>query len=165
MKKDIEEFMVRCLACQKVKAEHQHLDGYLYPHDISTQKWQMILMDFIVNLPKTKFHHDSILVVIDKLTKVAHFIPGNTIDDAPVAANKFAHKIFKLHGFIEMIILDRDSKFTSVFWKSLHNALGTKLNMSSAYHLETDGKIERMNRFFEDMFRMYCMEQNTKWED
>jgi len=122
-------------------------------------------MDFIVGLPKTRFHHDSILVVVDKLTKVAHFIPGNTTNDAPVVANKFAPKIFRLHEFLEVIISDRDSKFTSVFWKSLHKALGTKLNMSSAYHPEIDGQTEHVNRVLEDMLRMYCMEQKTKWED
>jgi len=96
-------------------------------------------MDFIVSLPKTRFHHDSILVVVDKLTKVAHFILGNSIDDAPIVANKFAHEIFKLHGFPKVIMSYRDSKFTLVFWKSLHKALGTKLNMRSAYHLEIQG--------------------------
>ena len=89
-------------------------------------------MDFIVGFPKTKFHHESILVVVDKLTKVVHFIPSNTTDDAPIVANKFAHKIFRLHGFFEVIISDTNSKFTSVFWKSLHKALSTKLNMSLA---------------------------------
>lgn len=72
-------------------------------------------MYFIVGLPKTIFHHDSILVLVDRLIKVAHFIPGNTIDDAPTVANEFSHEIIKLHGFSKVIILDRDSKFTSIF--------------------------------------------------
>ena len=87
-----------------------------------------------MGLPKTRFHHDFILVVVDKLTKVTHFILGNTIDDAPTIVNKFSHEIFKLHNFLEVIILDRDLMFTSIFWKSLHRALGTRLNMSSTYH-------------------------------
>ena len=84
--------------------KHQHLGGYLYPHDVPMQKWQVILMDFIGSLSKTRFHHDSILVVVDRLNKVAHFIPSNTTDDAPIVANKFSHEIFKLHGFPELII-------------------------------------------------------------
>lgn len=97
-------------------------------------------MDFIVDLPKTRFHHDSILLVVDRLTKVVHSIPGNTTDDALVIANKFAHEIFILHGFLEAIILDRDSKFTSIIWKSLHRALRIRLNMTSTYHLKIDGQ-------------------------
>jgi len=98
-----------------VKIQHQHLGGYLYPHDILTQKWQVILVNFIVGLPKTRFHHEFILVIVDKLTKVAHFILANTIDDASTVANKFTHYIFKLHGFPEVIISYRDSKFPSIF--------------------------------------------------
>jgi len=74
-------------------------------------------MDFIVGFSKTRFHHDSIVVVVDRLTKVAHFIPSNTIDDSPIMENKLALKIFRLHGFLEVIILDTDSKFTFIFWK------------------------------------------------
>jgi len=114
MKKDIIEFVIKYLECYKVKVEHQHLGGYLYPHNILTQKWQVISIDFIIDFSKIKFHHDFILVVVDKLTKVAHFILGNTIDDASVVANKFAHEILRLYGFFEVIISDRDSKFTFV---------------------------------------------------
>jgi len=99
--------------------------------------------------------------VVDRLTKVAHFIPRNTIDDAPTIVNKFSHEIFILHGFLEMIISDTNSKFTFIFWKSLHKTLGTKLNMSSIYHPE----IEQVNRDLENMLKIYCMEKNTKWED
>jgi len=95
-------------------------------------------MDFIVGLPNTRFHHDSILVVVDILTKVAHFILGNTIDDALTIENRFSHEIFKLYGFLEVIISDRDSKFTFMFWKSLHKALGKQMNMSLEYHPKTN---------------------------
>jgi len=96
-------------------------------------------MDFIVSLPKTRFHHDYILAVVDRLTKVAQFIPCNTIDDALVIANKFAYEIFRLHGFLEVIISGRDSKFTSIFWKSLHRELRIRLNMISKYHPKMNG--------------------------
>lgn len=96
-------------------------------------------MDFIVGLAKTRFHHDSILVVVDRLTKVAHFIPSNPIDDALDVANKFAHEIFRLYDFLEVNISYKDFKFTLIFYKSLHKALGTKLNMSLAYHPKMNG--------------------------
>ena len=97
-------------------------------------------MDFIVGLPKTRFHHDSILVLVYRLTQVAYCISGNTTNDAPIVENNFAHEIFRLHGFPDVMMLDRDSKFTSMFCKSFHKALGMKLNMSSTYHLDIDGK-------------------------
>ena len=118
-------------------------------------------MDFIVGLPKTKF----ILVVIDKLTKVAHFIYRNIIDDAPIVSSNFGKEIIWWHGFIEEILFDRDLRFTFEFWKSLYKALGTKLNISSSYHTEIDGKIEQVNQFLEDMLRMYYVDYPTKWED
>ena len=109
--------------------------------------------------------HDIILVVVDKSTKVAHFIAGNLKDDAPMLARRFVHEIFRLNGIPELIISDRDPRMTSRFWQTLNAALGTKLNFSSAYHPETDGQTERVNQVFEDMLRMYCMDQQYKWEE
>ena len=102
--------------------------------------------------------HDVILVVVDKLTKVAHFIAGNLKDDSPVLARRFVHETFILHGVPELIISDRDPGMTSRFWQTLNAALGTKLNLSYAYHPKANGQIERVNQFLEDMLRMYCME-------
>lgn len=82
-----------------------------------------------------------------------------------LVANLHQYKIFRLHGFPKVLISYRDSKFNFVFWKSLHKVLGTKLNMSSSYHPEIDGQIEHVNKVLEDMHRMYCMEQKTKWKD
>lgn len=146
-----------CLECQKVKAKHQNSGGYFYPHDVPTQKWQVILMDFIIIILKIRLYHDTILVVVDRLTKVAYFIPGNTIDDAPTMENKFPHDIFILHGFPKEIISDRDSKFTIIFQKLLHKELEIKLNMNSTYHPKINGKIEHVNRVLEDMLKMYQM--------
>lgn len=122
-------------------------------------------MDFIISLRKMRFHHDALFVIIDYLTKVAHFILENTLDDAPTVAHKFIKEIVTLHGFPEIIVSDRDPKFTSLFWRTLHQAFGTKLNMSLAYHPQTDGQIKRVNRVLKDMLQMYCMDQKIKWED
>ena len=108
MKRDIVSYIAKCLPCQKVKAEHKHLIGRLYSLEIPTQKWQSISMDFIIRLPKTRFQHDSIFVVVDRLTKVAHFIPRNTIDDVVMVAKRFVKDVFHLHGFLKSIIFDRE---------------------------------------------------------
>ena len=117
-------------------------------------------MDFIIGLPMTWRQHDSIMFVVGKLTKVAHFIPVNSMHMTDDIAN-----IFKLHGFPKAIVSDRDVKFTSNFWKVLFSYLGTKLNFSSAYHSKNDGKIERVNQVLEDMLLMYVMDKPSKWED
>lgn len=122
-------------------------------------------MDFIQGLPMSKNKHDTILVVVDKLTKVAHFIPGNLKDGSFVLAKKFVQEIFWLHGVPETIFSDRDTRMTSRFWTILNAALGTKLNFSSTYHPQTDGQTERVNQVVEYVLQMYCMDQQYKWEE
>ena len=122
-------------------------------------------MDFITIFPMTWRQHDSIMVVVDKLTKVAHFIPVKSTYETDDIAKIFMKEIFKLHGLPKAIVSDRDVKFTSNFWKGLFADLGTKLNFSTAYHPQTDGHTERVNQVLEDMLRMYVMDKPTKWED
>lgn len=138
MNRDIVDYVTKFLPYQKVKSKHKHLVGSLYPLEILTQKWQSISMDFIINLSKTKYQHDSIFVMIDILTNVAHVILGNTIDDAIVVSKIFIKDIFHLHGFTKSIISDRDSKFTFEFWHTLHKEIGTYLNFRSSYHPKYD---------------------------
>ena len=121
-------------------------------------------MDFIIGLPMTWRQHDSIMVVVDNLTKEAHFIPVKSTHKTDDIAKIFMKDIFKLRGFPKAIISDRDVKFTSNFWKGLFVDLGTKLNFSTDYHPQTDGQIERVNQVLEDMLRMYVIEKPTKWE-
>ena len=122
-------------------------------------------MDFITGLPMTWRQHDSIMVVVDKLTKVAHFIPVKSTDKTDDIARIFMKEIFKLHGLPKAIVSDRDVKFTSNFWKGLFIDLGMNLNFSTSYHPQTDGHIERVKQVLEDMLHMYLMERPTKWED
>jgi hypothetical protein len=112
-------------------------------------------MDFIVGLPKTQAGFDSILVVVDWLTKIAHFIPTVATVTASGVAALFMRNIFKFHGMPSEIINDRDCKFVSEFWTTLFKMCGTKIKLSTAYHPETDGQTERTNRTLEDMLRMY----------
>ena len=122
-------------------------------------------MDFITGLPMTWRQHDSIMVVVDKLKKEVHFISVKSTHNTNDIAKIFMKAIFKLHGFPKAIVTDKDVKFTSNFWKGLFAYLGTKLNFSTAYCPQTDGKTERVNQVLEDMLCMYVMDKPTKWED
>ena len=105
------------------------------------------------------------MVVVDKFTKAAHFIPVNLMHKTDDIAKIFMKEIFKLHGLPKAIVSNRDVKFTSNFWKGLFAYLGTKLNFSTAYHPHTNGQTERVNRVLEDMLCKYVMDKPTKWED
>ena len=121
-------------------------------------------MDFITGLPITWRQHDSIMVVVDKFTNTAHFIPVKSTHKTDDIVRIFMKEIFKLHGLPKAIISDRDVKLTSNFWKGLFVDLGTKLNFSTTYHPQIDGQIQIFNQVLEDMFHMYVMEKPTKWE-
>ena len=118
-------------------------------------------MDFIRGLPNNFKHHDSIMVVIDKLSKEAHFIPIKYTYKVVNIADIFMKEIFKLHGVPKLIVSDRDTKFIGNFQKYLLKCLGTQLNFSTAYHPQT----ERVNQVLEDMLRIYVMYKPGKWED
>ena len=128
-------------------------------------KWEVISMDFITGFPRTMRQHDSIMVVADILTKVAHFIPVKYTFLAREVAQVFIRGVVRLHGVPKKILLEKDAKFTSKFWKELFARLGTELAFSTTYHPQTDGKTERVNRILEDMLRMYVMHQKWKWEE
>ena len=117
-------------------------------------------MGFITGIPKVSGNFDSIFVVVDKLTKVAHLIPTRTTATASDIAQLFVKEIVRLHGILACIISDdRDAKFTSKFCRAMFQSLGTLLNLSSSYHPETDGQTERVNQVIEDILRAYCGQQ------
>jgi hypothetical protein len=165
MKKEVVDFIAKCLECQKVKAEHRHLAGLLQPLPIHEWKWEVVTMDFITKLPRTNKQHDSIMVVVDMLTKVAHFIPVKLTHRATNIVDVYMREIARLHGIPKTIVSNRDPKFTPNFWKGLFSGFGSNLNFSATYHLELDGKIDRVNQVIEDMLRMYVMNKPSKWED
>ena len=135
MKNEVVEFLVMCIECQQVKAEHQHPTGLFQPLPILNWKWEIISLDFINGLPKHHKQNDSIMVVVEKLSKATHFIPIKTTHKDANIADIFMKEIFRLHGIWKVIISERDPKFTSNFWKSLFKGLHNKLNFSSAYNL------------------------------
>ena len=134
MKKDVAEYIAKCMECQRVKVEHKHPTGLLQPLPILEWKSEVVTIDFITKLPRSSSRHDSIMVVVDKLTKAAHFVPVKSTHKAADVAEIYMKEIARLHGVPKAIISDRDSKFTSNFWKGLFKEFGTNLNFSTAYH-------------------------------
>jgi hypothetical protein len=134
MKREIAQYVSECDTCQRIKASHLKLAGALQPLSIPSWKWDDIGMDFIVGLPNTSRHHDSIWVIVDRLTKVAHFLPVHTTDKTHKYAELYIDRIVCLHGLPQTIVSDRGAKFIARFWEQLQESLGTKLIRSSAYH-------------------------------
>ncbi|GJZ15505.1 reverse transcriptase domain-containing protein [Tanacetum coccineum] len=151
MKAIIAEYVSKCLTCSRVKAECQKPSGLLVQPEIPMWKWERITMDFITKLPKTSTGHDAIWVIVDRLTKSAHFIPIRATDSMETLTRLYIKEIVSRHGVPISIISDRDSHFTSRFWQSLQNALGTQLDMSTAYHPKTDGQSKLLAWSAEDM--------------
>jgi transposase InsO family protein len=165
MKREIASFISKCDICQRVKAEHQRPAGLLQPLQVPEWKWDSVGMDFITGFPRSSRGNDSIWVIVDRLTKVAHFIPVKTTYNSGQLADLYLSRIVSLHGVPKTIVSDRGTQFTSRFWKSLHQALGTKLAFSTAYHPQTDGQTERVNQILEDMLRACVLAYGAKWED
>ncbi|WVZ75793.1 hypothetical protein U9M48_023824 [Paspalum notatum var. saurae] len=135
-----------------------------YVAKIPQWKWEEISMDFIVGLPRTQKGYNSIWVVVDRLTKVAHFILVNTTYSGARLAELYISRIVCLHGVPKRIISDRGSQFTSRFWEQLHDSLDSKLRFSTAYHPQTDGQTERTNQILEDMLRACAIQYGTSWD-
>jgi hypothetical protein len=125
----------------------------------------VVTMDFIMVFPRTGKRHDSIMVVVDKLTKYAHFIPIKTTHKAADVVDIFMKEVARLHRIPKTIVSNRDPKFTSNFWKGFFKGFRMNLNFSTTYHPESDGQKKRVNSVREDMLRMYVMEKPSKWED
>ncbi|GJT48033.1 putative reverse transcriptase domain-containing protein [Tanacetum coccineum] len=153
MKANIATYVSKCLTCSKVKAEHQNPFGLLVQPEIPECKWEKITMDFVTKLPKTTNGYDTIWVIVDRLTKSAHFLPMRETDPMEKLMKLYIKEVVTRHGVPVSIISDRDGRFTSLFWKALNKALGTRLDMSTAYHPEIDGQSERIIQTLEDMLR------------
>ncbi|GJR60995.1 putative reverse transcriptase domain-containing protein [Tanacetum coccineum] len=163
MKADIATYVSKCLTCAKVKAEHQRPSGLLVQPKIPEWKWDNITMDFVTKLPKTSQGYDTIWVIVDRLTKSAIFTPMRETDPLDKLARLYLKEVVTRHGIPVSIICDRDPRFASNFWRSLQNALGTNLDMSTAYHPQTDGQSERTIQTLEDMLRACAIDFGKGW--
>jgi hypothetical protein len=162
MKAQTKTFVQSCMVCQQAKPERVKYPGLLEPLPTPSAAWQMVTMDFIEGLP-TSGHANSIMVVVDKFTRFAHFIPLHHPFTAAKVAAAYLNNIFKLHGMPQVMISDRDPIFTSKFWKELFTLAGNDMRLSTAYHPQTDGQSERVNQCLEIYLRCFTHACPTKW--
>ncbi|XP_047173484.1 uncharacterized protein LOC124841282 [Vigna umbellata] len=162
MKKAVTNFVASCLVCQQHKYLSSSPQGLLLPLPIPNAIWEEVSMDFIVKLPKSQ-GYDVVLVVVDRLSKYGHFIPLKHPYSARTIAEVFVKEIVRLHAVPMSIVSDKDPLFLSIFWKELFKMQGTQLQMSIAYHLESDGQTEVLNRVLEGYLRCFCLEQPKGW--
>jgi hypothetical protein len=151
MKVDIAKYVAECDTCHQMKASHLKSAGVLQPLSIPMWKWDDISMDFI-------------WVIVDRLTKTAHFIAVHTTYSVQQYAELYMDQIVHLHGILKTIISDRGTQFVARFWEQLHECLGTKLIRSSSYHPQTDGHTERINQILEDMLRASILHFDKSWD-
>ncbi|KAK2448109.1 hypothetical protein QL285_007407 [Trifolium repens] len=165
MKRQVAEYVAACLTCQKAIVEHQKPAGMVRYLNVPEWKWDSISMDFLVALPRTQKKFDSIWVIVDRLTKSAHFMPVRTTYNVEKLAEVYVAEIVRLHGVPTSIVSDRDPKFTSHLWKAFQKSLGTKLRHSSAYHPQTDGQTERTIQSLEDLLRACVLDDQRSWDE
>ena len=161
----IRDYVGSCDECQKNKASRHARYGLLQPLEVPYAPWDSISMDFITDLPLSD-GHDSLWVIVDRFTKMAHFIPLKTDGKkAPDLARIFLREVWRLHGLPSTIISDRDARFTSKFWETITATLNIKRGMSTAFHPQTDGQTERVNQSIEPYLRTFCNYEQDNWSE
>jgi hypothetical protein len=164
MIEDVKKYINSCYLCQLNKPMNQKAAGFLQPLPIPTERWEEISMDLITQLPKSRKGNDCIVVFVDRFSKLMHCTATQTTVTATQLAEIFLREVVRHHGIPKAIISDRDPRFTSIFWRSLWKLMGTKLKMSSAYHPQTDGQTERMNRTLEEILRAFVNREIDDWD-
>lgn len=165
MKSDVVNFVSKCDICKKVKADHKKPGGVLNPLEIPEWKWEKVNMDFVTGFPRSSKGNDAIWVIIDRLTKTAVFIPIKVGDKVDKLARLYVDHVIKRFGTPITITSDRDPRFTSKLWQSVQEQFGTQLNLSTAFHPQTDGQSERVIQVLEDMLRCAVLEFGGSWEE
>ena len=160
---DVSKWCQECGECQKNKGTNRAPAGLLRPLPVPTHPWQAISMDIMTDLPVTAEGHDSIVVFCCRLSKMVHFVPCCKSYGAPEFANLFVKHVFRAHGLPSSIVSDRDPRWTSHFWKTVFTLLGTQLNMSTAFHPQSDGQSERSFRTLQQMLRSFVSPRQDDW--
>ena len=164
MKRHVGDFVRRCLTCQQVKVEHQRPAGLLQPLEVAKWKWKHVTLDFVTHFRRTPQRHDAVWMIVDRLTKLAHF-PVRMTFTLEEFCRLYIREIVLLHGVPVSIVSDRDPRFTAHFWKSFQKATGTQLRMSTAFHPQIDGHSERTIQVLEDMVRAHVLDLKGSWEE
>ena len=164
MKMFINLYIQQCVNCQQNKNRHTRLHGKLQPLPIPEQPWKFISYDYIPDLPESN-GFNAILVVVDRFTKMAHFVPARTNDTAEITAMRIRRNIWRLHGLPTDTVSDRGPQFNAALLRGLYEHLGIKPRFSTAFHPETDGQTERTNATLEAYLRMYTGFRQDDWED
>jgi len=162
--RDVKKYVQGCLTCQQKKDHSGKKLTDPTSLEVPERRWGSLATDFIVSLPKTKLGYDCITTWVDRLSRRVHFIPSKMSDTAVDVADSFYTHVFKHHGMPDIIVSDRDPKFTSKFWDRLMELFGVKLKMSSSRHPQTDGASEVMNRMVENYLRCYCSYHQDDWD-
>jgi transposase InsO family protein len=162
MRQAVRDYVASCLTCQRAKPDRSRLPGLLQPLPVPSGAWQILSMDFVEGLPRSK-HVNCILVIIDSFTKYAHFLALSHPFTAASVAKLFLDHVYRLHGMPVAIISDRDRIFTSHFWQELFKLADVQLQMSSSYHPQSDGQTERLNQSMDTFLRCFANACPSKW--
>lgn len=169
MKSDIKRYVRGCRNCNEYKDPHHATYGKLSPLPVPEGRWTIFHMDLITELPTTERGSNAILVIIDALTKMAHFIPvklkGNQSINAKVAANLFRRECIRLHGIPGAVVSGRDTRFQNKLWKNIIAKLGVIQQPTTAYHSTANGQSERVNTTIEALLRAYSNDSQKDWEE
>uniref|UniRef100_A0A8C5LHK5 Gypsy retrotransposon integrase-like protein 1 n=1 Tax=Leptobrachium leishanense TaxID=445787 RepID=A0A8C5LHK5_9ANUR len=159
---DVNKYVAGCPTCLRSKHTTTKVAGLLHPLPIPTRPWSQISTDFIVDLPPS--HKNTvIMVVVDRLTKMAHFIPYPKLPTAAETASLFLHNVFKIHGIPDSIVSDRGTQFTSRFWKAFCSLLRIQVSLSTAFHPQSNGQTERVNQTLEQYLRCFSTYRQDDW--
>jgi GNAT superfamily N-acetyltransferase len=164
LRKDAESSVKSCDACQCAKALRQARGGLIRPFPPPMKKWEVISMDFVFDLPVTSSGKSGIAVIVDTLSRQAHFKSLPPKFDAVYFSHIYVHEVYRHHGLPRVLISDRDIRLMSLFWTALMKRLGVKLMFYTAYHPQTDGQSERTIGALEEITRPYVCYFQTDWD-
>jgi hypothetical protein len=162
MRKMIQDYISSCITCQRTKPDKQKYAGLLHPLPVASKRWSSLTMDFMTDLPECQ-GYDSIMVVVDRFTKMAHFIPCKKTITADQTASLFTDRVFRLHGLPDNIITDRGPQFVSALWNGFWKRLNVEVILSTSNHPETDGQSERLNGILNQYMRVYASYMQDNW--
>ena len=164
LRKTIRTYVRKCTDCQRNKPRNKAAFGPLEPIPVPVRPWQQITLDLVTALPTTTTGYDAVLVFVDRLSKMVHFVPTTKSCKSTEVARLFKQHVYRAHGLPEVIIGDRDQRWNSEFWRAVFQSLGTKVRLSTAYHPQTDGQTERANRTMEEILRAYVHPLGDDWD-